>query len=1197
MTCLTCNTSFNDITWAPATEGHPRGIIAGALDNNSLYLWDAQKLIDDATDALISQAPEHTAAIKALEFNPHRPEILATVGAEGDLHIYDVGDTSHPIRLGSPQPRADDLECVAWNRKFPNILATGSAGGIVTVWNVKTKKESVRLKNKTSQKAIGAIAWDPDSGIKLLTANADDATPIILLWDFQNSMEPERVLQGHAQGILSLSWCQQDSSLLLSCGKDNKTMCWNPQTGEVLGEFPDVAMGHGSFQTQFSPNFPGLLATASLDGKIVVHTLQDTCQPKDQSNRNVAADGEDFFSTAQSQLDGSSLNLKRAPKWLGRPIGASFGFGGKLIIFSNSTSENGGHSGSKIEISQFSADADIAQSMEKFEELLSSNDIAGICKSHMESAKTDEEAADWEAIKAHAAPTTRDGLRAYLGFSAAVDGGKDSDAASLDPIDKKQGAQYEQETTVRKGDSSNFFEDNAEDDEFLSKLTPTQAVKTNDPFELMASTDSAADQEVTKALVLGDYEKAADICIREKRMADALAIAVCKGDPLLERVQKQYLSHVASTGPRYIRLLSAVAGRNVWDIVHNADLSTWKGVMATICSHASPEQFSELCEALGDRMLETGHRKDASFCFVAGSKLEKVIGIWLSELQDQEHTALQQSGDESTFSVHARTLQNFVEKVTVFRQVTKFEDTEKSLAEGWKLSPLYQRYIEYADILASNGHLGTASKYLDLLPNNFQAAEVARNRVKQASKKTTTQTQVRQQQSSSLRASQRALPTQTNSQPPQPPVTATSAYTQLAPTPGNNPYAPPTSHAFPSQTGYMPTAPMQPNYGNQRFSPQGLPQANAYGQYGAPVQPVATLPPPPPKAKDMSNWNDTPMVTKPAISRRSTPGMTPAPITSPFPNQPNIGAPVGPPYGGLHRGTPTPPPPPTRGSGPPRIASPRNNTPAGQFQGVPRPLSTSNAYAPSPPQNGQPFGQSIPPPMIARGPSPYNPPPAAAPPTTRYAPAPAPQQSASQLPGQIAPPPQSNVRLPPANPYAPQQASHSGPGPYAQAQGQFAEPPRQVSAPRATPHTSRPPTGQGQASRATVAAPPAAPKYPPGDRSHIPAAGQEMVDILSNDMQRVAAKAPANFAPQVKDTQKRLNILFDHLNNQDLLKPETVAELAELARALQARNYDVASRMQVDIQKNRLDECGNWMVSAPVSEDEVAPVNKNSRLV
>ena len=106
-----------------------------------------------------------------------------------------------------------------------------------------------------------------------------------------------------------------------------------------------------------------------------------------------------------------------------------------------------------------------------------------------------------------------------------------------------------------------------------------------------------------------------------------------------------------------------------------------------------------------------------------------------------------------------------------------------------------------------------------------------------------------------------------------------------------------------------------------------------------------------------------------------------------------------------------------------------------------------------------------------------------------------------------------------------------------------------------------------------------------------------MVDILSNDMQRVAAKAPANFAPQVKDTQKRLNILFDHLNNQDLLKPETVAELAELARALQARNYDVASRMQVDIQKNRLDECGNWMVSAPVSEDEVAPVNKNSRLV
>lgn len=82
-------------------------------------------------------------------------------------------------------------------------------------------------------------------------------------------------------------------------------------------------------------------------------------------------------------------------------------------------------------------------------------------------------------------------------------------------------------------------------------------------------------------------------------------------------------------------------------------------------------------------------------------------------------------------------------------------------------------------------------------------------------------------------------------------------------------------------------------------------------------------------------------------------------------------------------------------------------------------------------------------------------------------------------------------------------------------------------------------------------------------------------------MQRVASKAPASFAAQVKDTQKRLNILFDHLNNEELVKPDTIQRLSELAEALQGKDYDTASRLQVDIQREKTEECGNWMVSSP----------------
>ena len=36
--------------------------------------------------------------------------------------------------------------------------------------------------------------------------------------------------------MLSLSWCKLDADLLLSCGKDNRALCWNPQTSEIIGE-------------------------------------------------------------------------------------------------------------------------------------------------------------------------------------------------------------------------------------------------------------------------------------------------------------------------------------------------------------------------------------------------------------------------------------------------------------------------------------------------------------------------------------------------------------------------------------------------------------------------------------------------------------------------------------------------------------------------------------------------------------------------------------------------------------------------------------------------------------------------------------------------------------------------------------------------------------------------------------------------
>lgn len=1115
-----------------------------------------------------------------------KSQILATAGDKGELWIHDINDIENPLRLGNAAARSDDIECVAWNRKVSHILATGGSGGFVTVWDLKTKKASLTLNN--NRRRVSAIAWDPNNSTKLLTATPDDNAPVILLWDLRNSNAPERTLQGHEQGVLSLSWCEQDSDLLLSCGKDNRTLVWNPQTGERYGEFPEVT--NWTFLTRFNPHNPSLSATASFDGKISIQTLQNTNPTTAQTTAQNSLDGEDFFTSAQTQPQGASFSLPKAPSWYRRPVGASFGFGGKVIVYKPNTVAAGHPTTSKIVISHFSVDSDITAEAERFESSLQNGDLKQICESHLEAAKTDEEKADWLVMETLIAAEPRQQVISYLGFSKEDDEGiTGGDGEISEAVDspKENGSLSVEKPSKHKRMTSIF--DGADGDDFLSSLAANKGAKTADPFHLLSEGNTALEDQITKALMLGNFAKAAEICLKEDRMADAFIIANCGGKELVDKVQAAYLSNRKGS-PSYLRLLSSVIAQNLWDVVYNADLANWKETMATLCTYAKPDEFPDLCEALGDRILEQNSRKDASFCFLVGSKLEKAVGIWIEELEEAEQAGMKESNEDSTFSVHAKSLQQFIEKVTVFRHVTKFSDQETGLSSDWKLTALYDKYTEYADIVAAHGLLSVAQKYLDLLPTNYPAAEVARNRVKLATRKAPAQATTR----ATTTATRTASRMQSTYLPPQPAPVVPYGMPAPIQTPANNPYAPP--GATPAANLYTPPAPTPAaNSYVPPANPYAATASNPYvppTQNFAPTQPVGipTFGQPPPmagpprgstpssnppllRAKDVGDWNDVPMVTKAPV-RKSTPR---AVVGSPFPSQQNVGIPPPPqsPYGAPPRGTATPPPPPPKAGGPPRVTSPLTGTAQVSQMAMRPPSTSSNVYAPPPPAAGSA------PPTVPRTASPYNAPPAGPPPSNRYAPAPAAQQiNQAPTPGNSMPPPPAGSRPPPPNPYAPSMQAPAAPSPYAPPQAYPTGP-----APGSQPPLAPPPGGPVPGSTATPppprAAPPPKAKHPAGDRSHIPANAQRLVDIFSRDMQRVASKAPANFAPQVKDTQKRLNLLFDHLNNEELVKPDTIEQLSQLAEALETKNYTLAHQIQVDVHENKTEECGNWMVSDP----------------
>lgn len=1098
---------FYDLSWSQANASHPRGVIAGGLDTGSLNLWDAASLLEGSSEALISSSQKHTAALKTLQFSPFNQDLLATGGAKGELYITDLKNVESPTRLGNPAAsRTDDIDSLDFNKCVPYILGTAGTNGFVTVWDLRSKKESLSL-NNLNRKPISAIAWDPKTQYRLITAIPDDNHPLVLSWDLRNANAPLKQLQGHEGGVLSLSWCQQDESLLLSSGKDNRTICWNPETGEQLGELPAVT--NWVFQTRWNPHYPNLLATASFDGRLTVQSIQSS---------DVAAPGltaqaqthetDDFFGKAQTTPPGSGLTLKKPPKWIERTCGTSFGFGGKLVYFSN----RGASRTPGVRITKFQPDPTVGPNSEAFERTLKQGDLPEICESHIEAAKSSQEKADWMVIKTLTDVDPRQSLLDFMGFAASADEAADGISA-LDINGHGDGAgsrkalsvEHINGTDSRSNRLSSFFNTQNDGENFLTDLASTKGAKTNEPFSLFSGNESESDRRVTHALVLGQFDKALEICLQEGRLSDAFMVAICGGPECIEKAKKAYFNQ-QSGAPNYLRLLASVVGKNLWDVVYNADLENWSEVAAAICTFADGDEFPDLCEALGDRLLEESRgdskrltaRKDASLCYLAGGKLEKISIIWIEELKENEESKAQMADADSSFSIHANLLQSLIEKVTVFREAIEYEDEDRMATSGWRLTPLYEKYAEFANIATAHGQMDVAKRYLSLLPDQFPAVQTAQARIQQALAPETQQS--RRAATSKGPVPSKQLPVlgtlgtypQDSSGQAQYSAQGSSAPNSVAPRGygqaggqgfGNESiktYRPPQQ---PGQAGYQPMAQPVQQYGAPSFNQYGSGTMN--NKYGSQAGSTVGPPPrasnaspavlPPSQSRTLEPWNDTPFVTKAPTSRRGTPSIPQEVAANPymFHPSPQISpAMAGPP---VRASAAPPPPPPKGGTLPPRLT----RGPQQQFQ--PQPPSTmerpsSSQYTPAATEPPASFAM---PPAIPRGSSPYNAPPPVPAGTNRYAPVsqPARQSPAPSFPGphpgqqarptmQIQPlggpipaPNQSSMRPPQSTPMS----RYGGPP----QSSQPAPPPRGPGA----PPISRPGTAASQTSQGSSSGP------------------------------------------------------------------------------------------------------------------------------
>ena len=681
---------YHKLVWGACGMGDssmPSGLLVGGADRGIISMYDAAKLVKGEDNALLFTKEKHTGPVTALDFNPFQSNLLASGGSESELYIWDVTKPGNPMTPGAKSQPLDDVRCVSWNRQVQHILASTFSSRCV-VWDLRKNDPIIKVSDSTSRMRCKVVAWHPEVATQMCLASEDDHTPIIQIWDLRQASSPLKTLEGHHKGILSVAWCKDDPDLLMSCGKDNRLLVWNPNspTGEVVAELP--TSNQWSFDVSWCPRNPAVIASASFDGRVSVYSLMGG-QQQVRPNTNLT---DSFGQAGLGDIPGQTLptpqvtcQLKSPPKWLRRPCGASFGFGGKLVTCDSSEK--------RLYLSKVVTEPALIDSSVKLETSLSVGNFQEFCQAKLMSPGSSEKAKVWQFIEASFGQQCDQQFLKLLGIH--LEELTTQLKTMLKPASQNGAA----------GDVSNSIagmDINASTDEFdmiASQAVPEEPVlpTTLDRTFSLKRDQSSPDGQLTIALLAGDIELAVDIAINQNRFAEALILSIRGGQELLSKTQAKYFQEAAKAGgSESLALLEAVAMEDWQKLVNNCDLNSWKEVLAAVLTYTDVNTKYALAGQLGGRLAARGgveNMVEAMQCYLVAGDLDSLVSTWI-----------QLGSDDTTAS-----LQDLVELAVVSRAAVSQRGLARVSAPGGDLSAALGKY---ATLLAGQGSLSTAMAYL-----------------------------------------------------------------------------------------------------------------------------------------------------------------------------------------------------------------------------------------------------------------------------------------------------------------------------------------------------------------------------------------------------------------------------------------------------------------------------------------------------
>ncbi|KFM10493.1 Protein transport protein Sec31A [Aptenodytes forsteri] len=710
--CATFSSShrYHKLIWGPhsMTSGERvSGVLIAGGENGNVILYDPAKIITGDTEVIIAQKDKHTGPVRALDVNMFQTNLVASGANESEIYIWDLNNFATPMTPGVKTQPLEDISCIAWNRQVQHILASASPSGRATVWDLRKNEPIIKVSDHNNRMHCSGLAWHPDVATQMVLASEDDRLPVIQMWDLRFASSPLRVLESHTRGILAIAWSMADSELLLSCGKDAKILCSNPNTGEVLYELPTNTQW--CFDIQWCPRNPAVLSAASFDGRISIYSIMggstDALRQKQVDQLSSSFGNLDPFGTGQPlpplQLPQQTtpqsviLPLKKPPKWIRRPVGASFSFGGKLITFENAKSQQQPgieqQQRHHVYVSQVVTEKEFLARSNQLQEAVQSEGFVSYCQKKIDMAQADFEKNVWAFLKVNFEEDSRVKYLELLGYRKENLRKKVNVPGSCACVKCFIDGQSD-ESVPNEGDEGQAIEE-----QFLGERVKDHKQETEDlgpakkTFNISVSGD--VDGLITQALLTGNFESAVDLCLHDNRMADAIILAIAGGQELLSRTQEKYFAKMQS---KITRLITAVVTKNWKEIVQSCDLQNWREALAAVLTYARPDEFAALCDFLGNRLESEGDsllQSQACLCYICAGNVEKLVACW-TKAQD----------GNSPLS-----LQDLIEKVVILRKAVQLTQAVDPNAVGALLA---EKMSQYANLLAAQGSIAAALTFL-----------------------------------------------------------------------------------------------------------------------------------------------------------------------------------------------------------------------------------------------------------------------------------------------------------------------------------------------------------------------------------------------------------------------------------------------------------------------------------------------------